>query len=406
MTLVKLTSVEAVFRAQVERLTVSVNSNGETTNLVVTHADGNVTPLSALSSTTAQLSRDNLKLALEANFEISSRYNMADVSTDAVSMTQKLPNGPFTVSPTSSGSHVVAETTTTTAEHTLRRFKLNLKSPVAATTGAIYVARDTLRKCSGEFALVADADTNTLTPSMLVEDTNNLLEPTVGPSAASESSGYIDNGLTTAKNGPDWVKAWILNKEEIEIGDPVATRVLDSSYTVLSSDKAIFLTSTTSAQGDYTITFGTGVDGQLVTLMLDAIADDDEFIIAGVEDVSASIFLGVAGDSMTVSYDATSDKWRVVSSSINGVRNTAEDAAVTVRHTDRVIFLKGDGANSITFVEGIDGQEVMIILVSGSGNYNCNGLGVVTDLTAVKDNVLARYSAVEDSWYIIASTLT
>ena len=406
MTLVNVNSVAQVFQAQVELLTVSVNDSGELGNILVTNSDNStiLVPFTAAGSVT--LTRDAIKDALEANSAVTDKYSMADVSTDGVSMTQLALTGPFTaVGNNLGGTLAIVPTTSTPAAFPTPRYKLDLKSPVAGASGETYVSRDTLRKCPGEYTLVANAVTTVIAPSLLVEDTNNLLAPAPGPFSCGEYSGYMDNGLTTAKNGPEWVKNWILVKEEIEIGDPVVTRVTDDDYTVVPADKHIYLTSTTSA-GDHTITFAAGMDGQKVTLMTVLVSGTDEFIIAGVEDIGAAPLLMGAGDSKTFTYDKTADEWRTSSEKNQSAVRHITDASTTILETDEEVFLTGTtsaGDKTITFAAGLDGQKVVVRLDvrSGTDVFVIAGVEDISSSEPMRtpgDSMTVVYDATADKW--------
>lgn len=305
--LVNVVSASEIFRAQVELLVVTTNDDTKSGNILVTHADASLSTVPFVAGSTKQLTRDAMKNALEASPVVAALYTMADVSTDGVSMTQIKAGGAFTaVGNALQGALVITPSTTTSASFTIPRYLLKLRSPVAGSTGDVYVSRDTGRGCTGEYALVANAVTDSVAPSISVEDTNGLLAPTPGPALASESSGYMDNGLTTAKNGPLWVKDWILNKEEIEIGGPVTTRpTVNLAYTILSTDKMVYL-STTGA-GNVNLTFATGLDGQEVTCVMIVKSSSAEYVIVGIEGLSDN--LAAVNDCFTAVYDATGDKW-------------------------------------------------------------------------------------------------
>ena len=413
MTLVNVDSVAQVYQAQVELLTVSVNDSGEFGNILVTNSDNStiLVPFTAAGSVT--LTRDAIKTALEANTAVTDKYSMADVSTDGVSMTQLALTGPFTaVGNNLGGTLAITPSTTTPAAFATPRYKLDLKSPIAGSSGEIYVSRDSLRKCPGEYTLVANAITTLSAPSLLVEDTNDLLAPAPGPFSCGEYSGYMDNGLTTAKNGPEWVRDWILVKEQAETPSGTIRRVTDSDVTINTDDNTIFLTATTSV-GNYDITFASGIDGQLVTLMVDAIGGTDTFDLVGVEGSTAN--LNSAGDSLTLRYDLTADKWRPSSSMPTTPSEpkvtTVTDSGYTVLASDEKIVLvstTSTGNYDLTFGVGIDGQEVTVVLETISGNDKFGVLGVeeiagFVVFGKVGDSRVITYDATSDTWRVVSS---
>ena len=409
MTLVNVQSVAQVFQAQVELLTVSVTDDGEVGNILVTNSDNSTILVPFTASTTVQLTRDAIKTALEANIEVAARYNMANVSTDGVSMTQIALTGPFTaVGNNLGGSLAIVPTTTTPAAFATPRYKLDLLTPVAGSTGAIYVSRDTLRKCTGEYTLVANAVTDVSAPSLLVEDTNDLLAPAPGPFAANEHSGYMDNGLTTAKNGPQWVKEYILVKEQIELSsDRAVKRITDANYTVLNTDDAIIFKSTTSA-GDHTVTFAAGKDGQLVTLMLEVKSGTDNLVVAGLD--SGAITLSSVNHSLTAQYNSVDDSWRLVSKTVHIQTRSTVDTTGSVFGSDRVVNVStttSGGDYTLTFNASTDGAKVSVTMTakSGTDNYILAGLEAAITLKAVNETVLVQYNLATDKWYIISTNV-
>lgn len=410
MTLVNVQTVSQIFRAQVELLVVSVNDAGSAGNVLITNADGTTILVGFVAAASITLTRDAIKTALDASPIVTGLYTTADVSTDGVSLTQIRADGPMSaVGNALQGSLAITPSTTTTAAHTIPRYLLSLRSPVAGSTNDTYVSRDSGRSCAGEYNLIANAVTNTLNPSISVEDTNDLLAPIPGPALKGESSGYMDNGLTTAKNGPDWVKEWVLNKEEIEIGDPVATRVSNDNYTILTSDRVVYLSSTTSG-GDHTITFGTGVDGQVVSLVVELSTGTDEFVIAGVEDAPSN--LDRTGNVMTMTYDAVADKWRVVSRENHTQIRRIADASGTVNEYDKeihVVTTTSGGDYTLTLDKAHDGAKVTIFMIQQIGTDKMIISGSVSGgatLNGFEDFGIFQYDAVNDIWIVLGFKFT
>lgn len=189
---------------------------------------------------------------------------------------------------------------------------------------------------------------------------------------------------------------------------PKVTRVVDSNYSILPSDRTVSLKSTTSS-GDHTITFGPGLDGQEVTVVVEVLSGSDNFVIAGLD--SGAITLTATNHSVTAAYNLTDDSWRLISKTVHIQTRSTEDTTGSVFGSDRVINVStttSGGDYTLTFNASTDGALVSVVMTgkSGTDEYILAGLETSIRLRNVKDSVLVQYNLATDKWYVISSSLS
>lgn len=164
----------------------------------------------------------------------------------------------------------------------------------------------------------------------------------------------------------------------------------DANATVGQDDTYLLLTTTEA--GANILTFGTGVDGQRVTVRMAAFFTAGTYITAGID--SGEIFFGAANEMATFVYDASNDVWR-----IDGVQTGFQD--ITVDFSD----LGSGGTDTIAGVAildaWVDSQQTTInTQFTGEANFSMligdaadpNGIALVTviDVVATGPMTLAR----------------
>lgn len=190
---------------------------------------------------------------------------------------------------------------------------------------------------------------------------------------------------------------------------PTATRVLSENYTILTSDKVVYLKSTTSG-GDHTITFAAGLDGQKVVLLVVSLSGSDEFVIAGVEGDPSNLERAAA--SMTMVYDLAEDKWSVASKENHTQIRRLSDENGVVLENDKLILVTttvSTGDYTLTFNKSHDGHEVTVFMITQDGDdkYDLQGtISAQAKLNAFEDFATVRYSKGGDFWFFTGFKFT
>ncbi len=308
MTLLNVNSSVREYNIQVRYIFPAVADDGETGLITFLNSDGTTFTVDILSGASNQATGDNNLAALESTPAFNEKYTVVDNGGGNLHVTQIQNDGPFLITISElTGSLSVSSQDVTPSEFTPPRHRLFLVSPQAGAVGDRYMSRMTQRGRPGFYRLPVVADTNALTPSIVVEDSNDLLAPSPGPSTAGQKSGFMDTGEITLNHGPDWAREALQN----EAVTPKEVRLEDEDYTVLPGDSII--TVSTAGTGDATLTFATGTPWQRVTVLMIARVTDD-YIVSGVEGFST--VMQTVNDTLEVIYDSVGDKWYVTSDEV------------------------------------------------------------------------------------------
>ena len=317
-------SVAEVFQISVLNMQVTVTDDGELGNVLVTNSDGSTITVPFTAGSSVGATRDAIEAALTGNAAITALYAVADQSTDAVRLTQLGATGPFTMEPFAvQGTTTLVVTTITAASQSPVQFKLDLSTAVAGSTSDLFLARETGRGTVGEYTLAANAVTTLGASSILVDDTNGLLAPQAGPQPPSEENGIMLDGTEDASDVPEWAHRHMVDKRDTaltvitddlsditDLVDPAFRTITDADGTVLTTDRTIYVASTTSATPDWTLTFAVGLNGQRVTVIMSNGAGTDDYVSVGIE-VGQETW-AATGDVFTFEYNLADDKWFLV----------------------------------------------------------------------------------------------
>lgn len=314
MSLVKVNSVLQVHQIHIQSLVPGTPDAGETGLITIVNSDGTRIEVVFTGGASNQVTGDNMVSALQARAAFNETYTVVDQGGGTLHVTQKDATGAFTMTVTElTGSLAVVAGTIQAPEFTPIRYKMLLASPIAASAADVYVSRETQRGKAGRYAVAVDATLGN-TPFIIVEDTNSLLAPIAGPSAASEDSGFMDTGAITPECGPDWARE--LLTEEAAANPAVVTKVVEVSeanYLVLEGDTHVLMSTTTGAAR--TVTLAGGTHGQEV-LVIQVLRDSTGNIT--VADSETATQLGAVGDWARFMYTSTDDKWHRIGFKITG----------------------------------------------------------------------------------------
>lgn len=293
MSLVNVLSSIREYQFQVRFVFPANFDDGKTGVMTFTNSDGTQFDLPILSGSSNQITGNNNKSVMESSFEFNERYTVVDVGGGNLHVSQIFNDGPFLVETSQmSGSLSVTSSDVTPAEYPIPRHKLFIASPHAASSGDRYLSRETLRGKSGFYNIVS-ANTNPNIPHIVVEDSKDLLNPSLG-------AGLVDDGTITADNGPEWVREAL----QTASSSNHVVEITDIDYTVSIGDTHI--NASTTGAGDVTITFGKGSNNQEVVVMQVLRGIDGDVFISG---TVADPTLALVGKYARFMYNSLQDKW-------------------------------------------------------------------------------------------------